>query len=216
MDVKCVGHIVVSFEELQKNKYWKHYYDLSLMLTNDKHSLIQDLVYNSNYYDPYIYKELRFWSINTAFIDGREEAKSRNVVENEYNCYYMINPFDMANMKPASQKDLDVYTWIYMSRYEVRTNMFDRKSIIYYSLAIGYQASLIEKELDELSTIFEDKKDVLNLVTLNGKEGMNGDVLRVIFNFLVSGEGHKKYKGIIDTIEECKNNLEMNAQILEA
>jgi len=30
MDVKGVGDIVISFDELQKNKHWLHYYDLSL------------------------------------------------------------------------------------------------------------------------------------------------------------------------------------------
>ena len=99
---------------------------------------------------------------------------------------------------------------------EITNNVFDTRGILYNNVAIGYQASLMEKELDELSTIFEDKKNVINLVALNGKEGMNGDVLRVIFNFLVSDERHKRYSGIIDTIEECKNKLKMNAQILEA
>jgi hypothetical protein len=76
----------------------------------------------------------------------------------------------------------------------------------------------MEKELDELSTFFEDKKNVINLVALNNKEGMNGDVLRIIFNFLVSCEGFKRYSGIINNIENCKNKnkLEMKAQILEA
>lgn len=45
---------------------------------------------------------------------------------------------------------------------------------------------------------------------------MNGDILMMIYNQLVSAEGNKKYKGIIDTIEECKNKLEQNTQILEA
>jgi hypothetical protein len=47
---------------------------------------------------------------------------------------------------------------------------------------------------------------------------MNGDVLRIIFNFLVNGEGFKRYFRIIDKIENCKNKnkLELNAQILEA
>jgi hypothetical protein len=44
----------------------------------------------------------------------------------------------------------------------------------------------MEKELDELSTFFEDKKNVINLVTiLNNKYGMNDDILRVLItNYL--------------------------------
>jgi hypothetical protein len=36
IEVRNAGEIVISFAELQKNKYWKYYYDLSLLLSNDK------------------------------------------------------------------------------------------------------------------------------------------------------------------------------------
>jgi hypothetical protein len=85
---------------------------------------------------------------------------------------------------------------------------------------IDYIINFMEKELVELTTIFEDKKNVINLVALSGKEGMNSDVLRVIYDFLVISEGHKIYSGIIDKIENCKdkniNTFELNAKILEA
>jgi hypothetical protein len=76
-------------------------------------------------------------------------------------------------------------------------------------------------DIDEImrykAAALEDKKNVVNLVALNDIEGMNGDVLRVIYNHLiVSVEGHKRYSGIIDTIDNCKNKLERNAQIIEA
>lgn len=216
MEVKGVGDIVMSFSELKKNKYWKHYYDLSLLLTTNKHSLIKDLEYNSNYYDPNIYEEIRIWSINTAFIDGSYDSKTKMVVENEYNCYYRINPFDLENMNYASQKYMDIFKKNYMSRYEVKSKTFDKKSVYYYTFVLDYCTSLMEKELDELSEIFEDKKNVLNLVALNDKEGMNGDLLRIIYNHLISTEGNKIYTGIIDKIEDCKNRLEMDAWIIKA
>ena len=216
MEVNGVGEIVITFAELQKNKYWKHYYDLSLLLTTNKQTLIKDLEYNSNYYDPNIYKEIRLWSINTAFIDGSYDCKTKKVVENEYNCYYKINPFDLDNMSYASQKNLDIFKKNYMSRYEVRSRTFDKKSVYYDTFVLDYCTSLMEKELDELSAIFEDKKNVLNLVALNDKEGMNGDILMIIYNHLISTEGNNIYTGIIDKIGDCKNRLERNAQILEA
>ena len=216
MEVKGIGDIVMSFSELQKNKYWKHYYDLSLLLTTDKHSLIKDLEYNSNYHDPNIYEEIRFWSINTAFIDGSYEGKTKRVVENEYNCYYKINPFDLDNMNYASQKNLDIFKKNYMSRYEVRSRTFDKKSVYYDTFVLDYCISLMEKELDELSEIFEDKKNMVNLVALNDIEGMNGDVLRIIYNHLVGTEGKKIYTGIIDKIDNCKNKLERDVDILQA
>jgi hypothetical protein len=217
MEVNGVGEIVIPFAELQKNKYWKHYYDLSLLLTNNKHRVIKDLAYNSNYYDPNIYEDIRVWSIDTAFIDGSYDSKTKKVVESEYNCYYKINPFDLENMNYTSQKHLDTFKKNYMSRYEVRSRTFDKKRVYYDTFVLDYQASLMEAELDELSAIFEDKKNIVNLVALNDIEGMNGDVLRVIYNHLiVSVEGHKRYSGIIDTIDNCKNKLERNAQIIEA
>jgi len=216
MEVKGVGEIVISFAELQKNKYWKHYYELSLLLTTNKHTLIKDLEYNSNYYDPNIYEEIRLWSINTAFIDGSYDSKTKKVVENEYNCYYRINPFDLENMNYTSQKYLDIFKKNYMSRYEIRSGTFNKKRVYYDTFVLDYCTSLMEMELDELSTIFEDKKNVINLVALNNKEGMNCDLLRIIYNHLVSVVGHKQYSGIIDTIDNCKNKLERDVLILEA
>jgi len=215
MDVKGIGDVVISFAELQKNKYWKYYYDLSLMLTNNKHLVIKDLEYNSSFYDPYIYEEKRVWSINTAYIDGSYDAKTKYVVENEYNCYYKINPYDLENMKYTSQKDLNNFKTIYMSRYEVRYKIFNKKSIYYYNLVLDYLLSFMEKELDELSAIFEDKKNVINLVALNDKEGMNSDILMAIYSYIVSPEGNTKYAPYISKPETC-NRLELVAQILSS
>jgi len=215
MDVKNVGDVVISYDELQKNKFWKHYYDLSLLLTNDKHSIIKDLEYNSDYIDPYIYNEKRVWSINTAFIDGSFETNKKNIVDNEYNCYYKINPYDLENMKYTSNKDLNIFKTIYMSRYEIRAKIFDKKIIYYYNLVFDYLLSFMEKELDELSAIFEDKKNVINLLVLNDKEGMNCDLLMIIFNKLVSPEGNTKYAEYISKSEIC-SRLELLAQIISA
>ena len=213
MDIKGIGDIVISFAELQKNKYWKHYYDLSLMLTDNKHSVVEDLEYNSNYYDPYIYKEKRYWSCNTAYIEGDYDATTKKVVENECNCYYKINPYDLENMGYSSQKDLNIFKQNYMARYEVRTKLFDKKCVYYYNLVLDYCISIMEKELDKLSEIFDDKKNVINLVALNDKTGMNGDVLRIIYNHLVSPEGNKKYECLITELGN-RSRLGSIAQII--
>jgi hypothetical protein len=215
MDVKGVGDIVISFNELQKNKYWKHYYDLSLMLTNNKHLIIQDLEYNSNYIDPYIYKEKRFWSINTAYIDGSYDAKTKNVVDNEYNCYYKINPHDLENMKYSSSQKLNNFKIIYMSRYEIRAKIFDKKSSYYYNFVLDYFLSYMEKEVDELSTIFEDKKNLINLAVLNDKEDINSDIIMIIYNNLVNNDRKLKYDHLITQLEKSKR-LESIAQIIAA
>lgn len=212
MDFKGCGDIVMTFAELQKNKYWRHYYEMSLMLTDNKRLVIQDLQYNSNFYDPYIYEEKRVWSINTAYIEGDEAA---NVVENEYNCYYRINPYDLQNKRYATQKKKDAFTRIYMSKHQVRTGIFNKKSIHDYNIVFKYCVSLMEKELDELSAFFEDKKNVLNLVALNDKQGMNNDILMLIYNNLVSSASvRNKYEHLVSELGNC-GQLESVARILE-
>jgi hypothetical protein len=218
LDIKGCGDIVMTFAQLQRNEYWRCYYELSLMLTNNKRFIMEDLQFNSNYHDPYIYEEKRVWSINTAYIEGDEQANTRNVVENEFNCYYRISPYDLENKRYATQKEIDAFTRNYMSKYEIRTKIFNKKSVHYYNLVFEYCFSQMEKELDELRAFFEDKKNVLNLATLSDKQGMNGDIIRVIYNFLVSPSSpnaHNKYKGIINNLE-YKNKLEINRSILEA
>ena len=160
MDVRGVGDIVISIAELQKNKYWKHYYDLSLMLTNDKHLVVNDIEHDDHYSKctRKIYEEERVWSIATAFIDGSFTGKNKKILENEYNCYYKINPYDLENMEYSSQQDLNNFIHLYMSRFEVKTNLFDTKSVYYNTFVVDYCTSLIDEDIDDISAIIEDKK----------------------------------------------------------
>jgi hypothetical protein len=89
-------------------------------------------------------------------------------------------------MEYSSQQNIDIFKQIYMRRVDVRSGYFLSRSVIYRNIAIEYQVTKMEKELDELSTFFEDKKNVINLVTiLNNKYGMNDDILRVLItNYL--------------------------------
>jgi hypothetical protein len=202
--------IVISFEELQRNTHFKFYYDLSLMLSNNKYLVIQK--FKCKEVSPR-YKEDRFWKIDTTTINTMC-YKNCYDVKNEDLCYIKINPYDLENMEytPQEQVPKCSYPVNPSSDWEIQIDL----------TVINYIINFMENELDELSTIFEDKKNVINLVALNGKEGMNSDVLRVIYDFLVISEGHKIYSGIIDKIENCKdkniniNTLELNAQILEA
>jgi hypothetical protein len=201
------------------------------MLTNDKHLVIQDLEYSSNYYDPYIYNEKRSWSINTAYIEGSYDAKTKTkmVLENEYNCYYKINPYDLENMEYSSQQNLDIFRKKYIGRYEVgrydiRKMPFDKKSAYHNNIVFDYCISLMEKELNELSDIFEDKKNMINLVALNDKQGMNNDILMIIYNHLangvssvssVSSKRKNKYEYLLNELGN-HNRLESIAMIMAA
>jgi hypothetical protein len=222
MDVKGVGVVVISFAELQKNRYWKYYYDLSHMLTNNKNMVIQDLKYSSEYLDTQIYDDVRYWSIDTAIIETSMNTRSTKIVNNitESLCYYRINPYDLMYMEYTSQEDLTIFERIYMTRAEIKNNVFDRMSAIYNKLVNDYHTTTMnkeleemEKELDDLSIIFEDKKNVFTLSNICDKNGLNNDIQIIIYNNLISAEGNNKYKTIMSELGNY-GRLESDAQIL--
>jgi hypothetical protein len=137
MEVKKVGEIVIPFAELQKHKYWKQYYDLSLLLTPNKHSLAEDIVYsskNTNYSNAY--SDARYWSIHTAFMETVDA--NANAIDEGYVCYYKINPFDLENMGYTSQKNIDLFQDNYAN---TRDDFINVELEIYNSLATEYQAT---------------------------------------------------------------------------
>ena len=157
IEVKDVGDIVISFAKLSQNKYWKYYYDLSLLLTNDKHSISQDLKYSSEYNDYQLYDEPMFWSIDTASIENDILFNLLKVISYDNNCYYKINPYDLENMEYTSPGDLNNFTTIYMMKYEFENNTFENMWVNYYNLVIEYKASLImKKEVEEVTASIEN------------------------------------------------------------
>ena len=205
MEVKKVGEIVISFAELQQNKYWRYYYELSCMLAINKE--IKNEPFNNFYEEAYEYTGNRVWSLDTAYIDldiDQNAKKIYKIIPSGNVCYYKINPADLEKMEYASQQGIDIFKQIYMCRNDVRSGYFLSRSLIYKNLAIEYQVSKMEKELDELSAIFEDKKNVLNLVALKEKQGLNGDILAIISRYLVSANGDNKYERIISELGNRK------------
>jgi len=133
MEANGIGDVVISFSELQSSKhsktwnvskYWKQFYDLSLLLTNDKHNMAHDIVFsskNTNYAN--IYNEARHWSINTAYLETVEAADAAEAAEADtkfikcgYVCYYKINPYDLADMEYTSPEDLDIFQQNYANK----------------------------------------------------------------------------------------------------
>ena len=216
MEVKKVGEIVMSFAELQKNKYWKYYYDLSLMLAIDKE--IKNEPFNKFYDEAYEYTGNRVWSLDTAYIDldiDQNANKIYKIIPSGNVCYYKINPADLEKMEYSSQQGIDIFKKIYMCRNDVRSGYFLSRSVIYRNIALEYNVKNMEKELDELSEFFEDKKIVINLVVIQERHAMNSDVLMILYNTLLSSEGNKKYSKTIDEIDSCKNKLERVAKIMD-
>jgi hypothetical protein len=129
MDVRGVGEVVISFDELQKNEQWKQckqYYDLSLLLTKDKHSVVYDSIYSSkNTNHPNAYSDVRFWSIHTSFIDAETKA-----ITEGYACHYKINPYDLVDMEYTSQKNVALFQQDYAKAY-----VFFKELDTYNSLA---------------------------------------------------------------------------------
>ena len=155
MDVKGVGEIVISFAELSQNRYLKYYYDLSLLLTNNKDIVSQDLKYSSEYNDYQLYEEPRFWSIDTASIENDILFNQLKIISYDDNCYYKINPYDLVNMEYTSPEYLNNFETIYMMKYNFENNMFENMWVNYYNLVIKYKASLMEKEVEELTVNIE-------------------------------------------------------------
>ena len=216
MEVKKVGEIVMSFAELQKNKYWKYYYDLSLMLAIDKE--IKNEPFNKFYDEAYEYTGNRVWSLDTAYIDldiDQNANKIYKIIPSGNVCYYKINPADLEKMEYATPQGIDLFKKIYMCRNDVRSGYFLSRSVIYRNIALEYNVKNMEKELDELSEFFEDKKIVINLVVIQEKHAINSDVLMILYNTLLSSEGNKKYSKTIDEIDSCKNKLERVAKIMD-
>jgi hypothetical protein len=156
IEVKDVGEIVISFAELQQNMYLKYYYDLSLLLTNGKNIVSQDLKYSSEYNDYQLYNEPRFWSIDTASIENDILFNLLKVISYDNNCYYKINPYDLVNMEYTSPEDLNIFREIYMMKYEFENNTFENMWANYYNLVIKYKENLMEKKVEELSIGLEN------------------------------------------------------------
>jgi len=146
MEVKGVGEVVIPFDALKKNKYWKHYYDLSILLSNDDTAVVEELKYGSDYEDIQIYDEPRFWSIDTAFIEYSVETETSKVNKESsesHVCYYKINPFDLENMDYTTPEELDIFMRNYMKRSEIINKVFDTKSSIYKKLVIDYALQIV-------------------------------------------------------------------------
>ena len=210
IEVRNAGEIVISFAELQKNKYLKYYYYLSLLLANDKHKLIKNETFNKTYNQIYGYtggdvwsKGDREWSFETAYID-QSTLKNFKIIPSGNVCYFKINPFDLEKMEYSTQQELKVFDRGYMNGL-VRVKWFSHRSVIYKNIATEYQVSKMEKELEELSAFFEDKKHIiLNLATLNDKEGMNDNILTIIYNKLTNADENNKYEYLVSKQRNCK------------
>jgi hypothetical protein len=145
LEVDGFREIVISIAELQQDRYLRFYYELSQMLTNDKHLVVEDLVYTSEYGEDQIYEEPRRWSPNTAFIEKDIHNDTLTVVGYSQDAYYNINPYLLERMDYSTQEDLDNFRAAYMTTYEDEDMLCN-----YYNVAFEYQANLLQNKFEEI------------------------------------------------------------------
>ena len=219
IEVRKVGEIVISFAELQKNRYLKYYYDLSLLLANDKHTVIHNSSFNKLYDEIYEYTGNRKWSLDTPFIDldiDQNYKKTYKIIPSGNVCYYKINPFDVEGMEYSTPQGIDLFKRTYMCRSDVRLGYFASRSVIYKNIALEYNVMNMEKELDELSTFFENKQNIFTLSAIQKEHLIDNDVLMIIYENLV-GIDKADIANMIDKIDrarEAKTSLELVSYIL--
>jgi hypothetical protein len=120
----------------------------------------------------------------------QSDMKNFKIIPSGNVCYYKINPFDLEGMKYSTKQELEVFEQGYMNGLE-RVKLFSSRSVIYKNIAMEYVMN-------------ENKKQILNLTTLNAKYYMNNDILTKIYNILSIG----------DKYEYITSNEENNVLIL--
>jgi hypothetical protein len=105
-----------------------------------------------------------------------------------------------------------------MMRTEITNMTFENKKMIYSEIEIDLTIAYIDEELNKLREFFEDKKNLVNLVAFKEKKEVDGDLLMVIYNNIVSSEGKNKYSKYIEDLSitemTYKSSKDAIAQIL--
>lgn len=200
IDIKGVGPITISYTELMNHKYLRMYYELSLVLADNKHKIIEKRKVDYRYIcedTKTIYKEERDWFIDTAYFIEDFDSKIKKVETGKYYCYYTINPNDLRNMSVSGVKEIAKFYEVLYIRYGYEQGrMFNVLFANYTNLMLEYNIKAIEKAVEEISISQEDDKNFINLLELN-KKGMNGDIFRILYNEVISAKGRIKYDALV-------------------
>ena len=197
IDIKAVGAIILTFEELTKHRYLKMYYELSLVLLENKHKIIEKKTSNYYYtrdYNKTIYKEDREWFIDSAYFVEDFLTKIKKIETGKYYLFYDINPNDLRNMKVSKAFDIARFHEVLNIRYGYEQGrMYKGLFVDYTNLMIEYNVNLIDKEVENISVNQEDDKNLVNLLELN-KKGMNADIFNILYNIVFSEISQSKLK----------------------
>ena len=210
VEVKNVGDIIMPFKELLKNKLLKMYYDISLLLVKDKNRFVEKIsdkgqrIWDAEITS--IYKGRRNCFVDCAYI-------LNGVVKTDKQyCYYEMNPFEFKNPNSIwegfvnTSSEIEEFNNNYKIRLGYEVSGFEKRAIKYTNLAIDYNATLMEKELDELSAIQDDKDNIIKLIALNDNKDMNSDIFQVIYNNLVSASDAYRYAPYLANLDNNKED----------
>ena len=103
-----------------------------------------------------------------------------------------------------------------MSRSDVRLGYFLNRSVIYKNIALEYNVTKMDEELDELSEFFDNKKNIFTLAAIQKKHFIDNDVLMIIYESLVGNDKSDIANMIakIDRAREAKTALELISHII--
>jgi hypothetical protein len=201
IDIKNVGSIIIPFNELMKHKYLKMYYELSIMLIDNKHQIIEKIskdYYYKGQYNNKIYNEERDWFIDSAYFIEDFTTKIKKVETGKYYHFCDINPHDLRIMDVSNTKDIKTFYNVLYIRYGYEHGIILKDLIENYTnLLLEYNIKLIEGKIEELSASQEDNKNIINLIELNNKKGMNLDIFCLLYNTVISEKGKNKYANFI-------------------
>jgi hypothetical protein len=127
-------------------------------------------------------------------------------------CYYNINPFEFIDsyysvrrFNVDSSSNIALFNFDFKDRFRYELIRFEKRLIDYTNLVVEYNATLIEKEIDELSAVEEDKINLIKLIALNDKKDMNSDIFQVIYNNLISDKGTNIFIPYLANLDNDKN-----------
>ena len=180
-----------------KHKYLKMYYELSILLIKNKNQVIEKIAVDK-YYNverkKTFYKEERDWFINSAYFIQDFATKIKKVEYGKYYIYYNINPNDLRNMGVSNAIDIDKFFKVLWIRYGYEQARGINDILINYTnMMLEYNIKMIGDEIEEIAVSQEDNKNIINLIALNDKKGMNADVFCLLYKNVISIEGQKKF-----------------------
>ena len=116
---------------------------------------------------------------------------NNEVKTDKHYCYYEINPCELMwmnrnNRFVSTVSEIEWFNHNFQVRLGYEVISFDKRRINYTNLAIAYNVLLMEKELDEISAIEEDKRNLITLIAFyESKKNMNCDLFEIIYNKLI-------------------------------